>query len=73
MDMRLIDAAQTGNVESLLELIDEDPLMLHSVALAGPELHIAYLAFKNKQFEVLTILMEHLKDLEKESVLNNKG
>ncbi|KAI8025171.1 Ankyrin repeat-containing protein BDA1 [Camellia lanceoleosa] len=74
MDMRLIEVTQTGNVESLLELIEEDPLMLHSVALVGAEtpLHIAYLAVKNKQSEVLTVLMEHLKDLEKEDVLNNK-
>lgn len=43
MDRRLIEAAQTGNVEDLHNLIKENPLLLRAAPLAGCEtpLHIA--------------------------------
>ncbi|KAA8515823.1 hypothetical protein F0562_018566 [Nyssa sinensis] len=46
MDRRLFEAAWTGNVEYLLQLMKDDPCMLSAVALAGAEtpLHIACMA-----------------------------
>ncbi|CAL5362675.1 unnamed protein product [Camellia sinensis] len=46
MDRRLIEAAQMGNVDLLLNLIKYDPLILHSASLAEEEtpLHIASMA-----------------------------
>ncbi|MCL7045392.1 hypothetical protein MKW94_014771, partial [Papaver nudicaule] len=43
MDERLFTAALTGNVVHLHQLLNEDPLMLHSAALASAEtpLHVA--------------------------------
>ncbi|KAL3537094.1 hypothetical protein ACH5RR_000460 [Cinchona calisaya] len=43
MDRRLLEAARTGNLQQLHKLIEDDPLMLNTVALAGGEtpLHIA--------------------------------
>jgi ankyrin repeat protein len=46
MDRRLLQAAQTGNVQHLHQLLIESPHILHSVALASPEnpLHVASIA-----------------------------
>ena len=46
MDRRLLEAAQTGNVQLLHQLLKESPHILHSVALASPEnpLHVASIA-----------------------------
>ena len=43
MDRRLLDAAQAGNVEDLHQLLRENPLILHTTALASAEnpLHIS--------------------------------
>ncbi|CAK7345803.1 unnamed protein product [Dovyalis caffra] len=45
MDPRLFDAAFTGNVNALLELLQQDPLILHNVTLTASitPLHIAAL------------------------------
>ncbi|KAK9144721.1 hypothetical protein Sjap_004624 [Stephania japonica] len=46
MDSRLFEAAQTGDVGALFDLLKEHPLMLHAVALTSGEtpLHVASLA-----------------------------
>ncbi|KAA8515824.1 hypothetical protein F0562_018565 [Nyssa sinensis] len=46
MDRRLFEAAWTGNVEYLLQLMKDDPCILSAAALAGAEtpLHIACMA-----------------------------
>ncbi|KAK9121023.1 hypothetical protein Syun_018640 [Stephania yunnanensis] len=43
MDGRLFEAARTGNVVGLLQLLEEDPLQLHAIALVSGDtpLHIA--------------------------------
>ncbi|KAB2629791.1 ankyrin repeat-containing protein [Pyrus ussuriensis x Pyrus communis] len=46
MDARLFDASQTGDVQLLHQLLAENPLLLHSVALTSTEnpLHVASIA-----------------------------
>ncbi|KAB2629794.1 ankyrin repeat-containing protein [Pyrus ussuriensis x Pyrus communis] len=46
MDARLFDASQTGDVQLLHELLAENPLLLHRVALTSTEnpLHVASIA-----------------------------
>ncbi|XP_050387486.1 ankyrin repeat-containing protein BDA1-like [Argentina anserina] len=46
MDGRLIEASQSGNVQLLHQLLAENPVILHNIALASDEnpLHIACLA-----------------------------
>ncbi|THG08544.1 ankyrin repeat-containing protein BDA1-like [Camellia sinensis] len=66
MDRRLIEAAQMGNVDLLLNLIKYDSLILHSASLAEGEtpLHIASMAgHLNFVQQILTLRPEFATEL----------
>ncbi|KAI7986338.1 Ankyrin repeat-containing protein BDA1 [Camellia lanceoleosa] len=66
MDRRLIETAQMGNVDLLLNLIKYDPLILHSVSLAEEDtpLHIASMAgHLNFVQQILTLRPEFATEL----------
>ncbi|XAR63277.1 hypothetical protein NMG60_11023163 [Bertholletia excelsa] len=69
MDGKLVEAARMGDVELLHKLVEDDPLMLHSVALQGGEtpLHIACKAgHLNFVQEILRLKQGFAKDLNHE-------
>ncbi|CAM8960304.1 unnamed protein product [Rhodiola kirilowii] len=70
MDARLFDASRTGNVSELQKLMDQDPLMLHTVSLTSPTnpLHVASL-YGHVDFSKMVI--RHNPDFAKE--LNQEG
>ncbi|XP_057460139.1 ankyrin repeat-containing protein BDA1-like [Actinidia eriantha] len=73
MDRRLMEAARTGNVDALMKLLEEDPLLLHSVALAGEgcetPLHIASMAGQLHFVQQILKLRQHQFETE----LNQDG
>ena len=70
MDRRLLDAAQAGNVDALHQLLRENPLILHTTALASAEnpLHISSIS---GQVDFVKELMRLKPDFTKE--LNQDG
>ncbi|OVA19800.1 Ankyrin repeat [Macleaya cordata] len=70
MDQRLFDAAQTGNLEVLYELLAEDPLILERACLGScleTPLHIAALAGRtNFAKEIIKRRPEFAKELNKD-------
>ncbi|GFZ03759.1 hypothetical protein Acr_16g0003830 [Actinidia rufa] len=73
MDRRLMEAARTGNVDALMKLLEEDPLLLHSFALAGggceTPLHIASMAGQLHFVQQILKLRQHQFETE----LNQDG
>ncbi|XP_057514616.1 ankyrin repeat-containing protein BDA1-like [Actinidia eriantha] len=73
MDRRLMEAARTSNVEALTKLLEEDPLLLHSFALAGggceTPLHMASMAGQLHFVQQILKLRQHQFETE----LNQDG
>ncbi|PSS07775.1 Ankyrin repeat-containing protein [Actinidia chinensis var. chinensis] len=73
MDRRLMEAARTGNVDALMKLLEEDPLLLHSFALAGggceTPLHMASMAGQLHFVQQILKLRQHQFETE----LNQDG
>ncbi|GFS32647.1 hypothetical protein Acr_00g0023700 [Actinidia rufa] len=73
MDRRLMEAARTGNVDALMKLLEEDPLLLHSLALAGggceTPLHMASMAGQLHFVQQILKLRQHQFETE----LNQDG
>ena len=71
MDCRLVDAALTGNVEALRNLIEENPLLLSDSALVSPHENPLHVATKAGQLGFVREIVRRKPELVKES--NREG
>uniref|UniRef100_A0A5B6YKW0 Putative Ankyrin repeat-containing protein n=1 Tax=Davidia involucrata TaxID=16924 RepID=A0A5B6YKW0_DAVIN len=71
MDKRLFEAARTGNIGSLQQLLEENPLILADFALISPHENPLHIATKAGQLVFVQEIIRHKPELARE--LNQDG